>query len=167
MVEADMHLTLFPKLELDISKLFEPLTCCLKGIWVHPNTNTQAKLAQDFGLLGHLLSGNDAITSWLRLISTSDCFPHPYKTYTMCLSHEYAVSRAYGCTLVSLYRQRWPQILEYGSFVEWKWCNYVMVEADIHLRLLLTSILDIQYVFEVLFCCLKGIWVHPYTITLA
>ncbi len=23
-------------------------------------------------------SGNDAITSWLRLIPTSDCFPHPY-----------------------------------------------------------------------------------------
>jgi hypothetical protein len=58
--------------------VFEPLTCCLKGIWEHPYTDTQAKLAKDFGLLGHLWSGNDAITSWLRLISTSDCFPHPY-----------------------------------------------------------------------------------------
>jgi hypothetical protein len=43
----------------------------------------------------------------------------------------------------------------------------MMVEADIHLRLLLTSILDIYHVIEVLFCCLKGIWVHPYTVTLA
>ncbi len=42
-----------------------------------------------------------------------------------------------------------------------------MVEADIHLRLLLTSILGIWNVFEVLFCCLKGIFVHPYTVTLA
>jgi hypothetical protein len=40
-----------------------------------------------------------------------------------------------------------------------------MVEADIHLRLLPISILDIFKVFEVLVCCLKGIWVHPYIIT--
>jgi hypothetical protein len=85
MVEADIHLRLLPKSELDISKAFESLTCCLRGIWVHPYTDTQATLAPDFGLLGHLWSGNDAITSWLRLISTSDYFPHPYKTYTMFL----------------------------------------------------------------------------------
>ena len=39
-----------------------------------------------------------------------------------------------------------------------------MFEADIHLRLCHTSILDIYKVFEPLVCCLKGIWVHPYTI---
>jgi hypothetical protein len=96
-----------------------------------------------FGLLGHLWSGNDAIAWWLRLISTSDCFPHPYKTYKVCLRYCSAVSRAYGCTLVSLYQQMRPQILEFGSLVDWKWCHYVMIEADIHLRLLSTSILDI------------------------
>ncbi len=90
--------------------------------------------------LGHFLGGNDVITSWLRLISTSDCFPHPYKTYKMCLSYWYSVSRAYGCTLVSLYQQSWLQILEFGSMVEWIWCHYIMVEADIHLRLVLTYI---------------------------
>jgi hypothetical protein len=78
MVEADIHLRLLLKSELDISKVFEPFTCCLKGIWVHPYTDTQAKLAQDFGLVGHLWSGALAITSWLRLIYTSDCFLHPY-----------------------------------------------------------------------------------------
>jgi hypothetical protein len=62
-VEADIHLRLLPKSELDISKVFERLACCLRGICVHPYTNTQAMLAQDFGLLGHLWSGNDAITS--------------------------------------------------------------------------------------------------------
>jgi hypothetical protein len=87
MVEADIHLRLLPKSELDISKVFEPLTCCLRGIWVHPYTDTQAKLAQDFGLLAHLWSEHDAIMSWLRLISTSDCFPHPYKTYAMCFRY--------------------------------------------------------------------------------
>jgi hypothetical protein len=44
---------------------------------------------------------------------------------------------------------------------------YVMVEANIHLRPLHTSILDIHKVFEPLVCCLKGIWLHPYTVTLS
>ena len=102
-IHTDIHLRLLPKSELDISKVFEPLTCCLRGIWVHSHTNTQAKLVLDFGLLGHLWSENDAITSWLRLTSTSDCFPHPFKTYNMCLRFCFAVSRAYECTLILLY----------------------------------------------------------------
>jgi hypothetical protein len=39
-----------------------------------------------------------------------------------------------------------------------------MVEADIHLRLLPTSILDIYKVLKPLVYCLKGIWVHPYIV---
>jgi hypothetical protein len=58
--------------------VFEVLVCCLKGIWMYHYPITQAKAAPNFGNLGHLLSQNDAITSWLMLISTSDCFPHPY-----------------------------------------------------------------------------------------
>jgi hypothetical protein len=44
--------------------------------------------------------------------------------------------------------------------VEWKLCHCMMVEAHIHLRLLLTYILDMYKVFEVLVCWLTGIWVH-------
>ncbi len=44
---------------------------------------------------------------------------------------------------------------------------YVMVEANIHLRMLHTSILDICKVFELSVCCLKGIWVHIYNVTLS
>ena len=40
-----------------------------------------------------------------------------------------------------------------------------MFEADIHLRLLHISMLDIQTVFESLVCCLEGIQGYPYTIT--
>ena len=40
-----------------------------------------------------------------------------------------------------------------------------MDEADVPLKLLHTSILDIYKVIESLVCCLKGTWVHPYTIT--
>ncbi len=78
MVEADIHLRLCHTSTLDIYKVFEPLVCCLKGIWLHPYTFTLAKLTQDLGSQGHLWSENDAVASRFRLISTSDCFIHPY-----------------------------------------------------------------------------------------
>ncbi len=78
MVEADIHLRPLHTSLLDIYKVFEPLACYLKGIGLHPYTLTPAKLAPDLGSQGHLRRENDAITSWLRLISTSDHFIHPY-----------------------------------------------------------------------------------------
>ena len=77
MVEADRHLRPLHTSIIDIYKVFELLVCCLKGMWVHPYTVTPAKfkLAPDFGILVHLWSENKAITSCLRLISTSDCYP--------------------------------------------------------------------------------------------
>ncbi len=56
-----------------------------------------------------------------------------------------------------------PRFWTFGSLVEWKWC--IMVDADIHLKLLPTSILLMNNMFEVLFCCLKGLWMHPCIIT--
>ncbi len=53
------------------------------------------------------------------------------------------------------------------SLEEWKNCHKVMVEADIHLQPLHTSMLVMYKVFETLVCCLNGIWLHSYTITLA
>jgi len=50
MVEADIHLKPLLKSILDIYKVFEPLVCCLKGIWVHPYVATLAKLAPDLGI---------------------------------------------------------------------------------------------------------------------
>ena len=64
-----------------------------------------------FGKSGSLEENeNDAIMSYLRLISTSVCFKHPYQTYAKCLRHWYAVSREYGCTLIQLHRPSWHQI---------------------------------------------------------
>jgi hypothetical protein len=40
-----------------------------------------------------------------------------------------------------------------------------MFEANIHLRPLSTSIIDIHKIIEPLVCCLKEIWEHPYTVT--
>ncbi len=52
-----------------------------------------------------------------------------------------------------------------GSLEEWKWCNNVIVMADIPLRHLHTPISGIYKGFEPLVCCLKGVWKHPYTVT--
>ena len=98
MFEADIHLRLLHTSILDIYKVFEPLVCCLKGIWLHPYTITLAKLPPDLG----------------------------------------------------------------------SQCHIVMFEAaDIYLRPLHTSILDMYKEIKPLVCCLKGIWLHPYTVTLA
>jgi hypothetical protein len=78
MVKADIHLRTLHKTILDIYKVFEILVCCLKEIWLHPYTVTPAKFSRVLGIQVHLRSGNDAITSWLRLISTSDHFIKPY-----------------------------------------------------------------------------------------
>ncbi len=72
-----------------------------------------------------------------------------------------------GAPLYLFTAQADPRFWSFGSLVEWKWCNYIIVEAHIHFRLLSTSILDIDKVFELLLCCLTGIWVHPYTVTQA
>jgi hypothetical protein len=76
MVEAEIHLMLLPKFILDICSVFELLVCCLKGIWVHPNTVKVYTCQVDprFGNSGHLWSENDVIRLCLRLRSTSYCF---------------------------------------------------------------------------------------------
>jgi hypothetical protein len=43
-----------------------------------------------------------------------------------------------------------PRFGDSGSLEEWKWCHNLMVEADIYLRPLHTSILDNNKVFEAL-----------------
>ncbi len=103
-------------------------------------------------------------------IAGNPVFLHPIRFQpTKYLSLWYAVSRAYGFTLIPLHRSIWPRIWGFrnsGSLVKWR-CHHVMVKADTHLRPLHTSILDIYKVLEplTLVSCHKGIWVHPYTVT--
>ncbi len=162
-------------------------------------------LGSDFGVLGHLWSQNDAFLSWLRLTATSNCFPHPYWTYTKSLSKLIFYPWAYSISLTQLYPHFLGQILGFWvtcgvkmmslchgwgwqppqtashmhirhiqsiwahwyavhwhtvealhsfthrtwlrfrgtwSIEESKWCIFVIVDADSHLKLLPTSILD-------------------------
>ncbi len=57
----------------------------------------------------------------------------------------YAGSQAYGSTFI-IPPARLTTDVVFLSFMEGKQFNYIMVEADIHLRLLPTSILDKQSV---------------------
>ncbi len=67
--------------------------------------------------------------------------------------HWYAVHRHMVAALHSYTHPTWLRFWGSGSLVESKWCDYVMVQADGHLKLLLTSILDIYKVFEhILYC---------------
>jgi hypothetical protein len=72
------------------------------------------------------------IMSWLRLTSTSNCFPHPYYTYNMfehidMLSNGIQQQRS----LTQFYPPYLDQILRFWVTcgVNMK-CDYVMVEAD-------------------------------------
>ena len=125
-----MHLRPIHTSIMDIFKVFEPLVCCLKAIWVHPYAITPAKLAPDLGILGCLWSENDVITSWFRLISTSDRFPNTQQTYTNCLSHWYAVSKP---TLVLCYRPSWPQIWGF-RFTAISWLKLISNSYSDHFK---------------------------------
>ncbi len=78
MVEADSQLKLLTASILDICKNFEHIDMLSICTWQQPYTVIPTLLCSDFGVLGHLLSQNDVIMSWLRLEATSNCFPHPY-----------------------------------------------------------------------------------------
>ncbi len=67
----------------------------------------------DFGLQGHLWSQNDAVTTWLRLKATSNCFLHLHYTYRKCLSALICCPWAYGSSLKYLHPHYLGQILEF------------------------------------------------------
>jgi len=65
MFDADIHTRPLhtPILILNIYNVFEPLVCCLKGIWVQPYTIPPVKLASELEIKVHLWGEKDVITS--------------------------------------------------------------------------------------------------------
>jgi hypothetical protein len=78
MVEADSHLKLLPTSILEIYNMIEHIDMLSMGIQYQPYTVIPTLLGSDLGDLGHLLSQNDVIMSWLRLTAISNCLPYPY-----------------------------------------------------------------------------------------
>ena len=70
MIKADNLLKLLPPSMLDIYKVFERIDMLSKGKQLQPYTVVPTLLGSDFGVLGHMSSRNDAITSRLRLTAT-------------------------------------------------------------------------------------------------
>ncbi len=145
MFEADIQFRPLHTSILDIHKVFGPSVCCLKGIWVHPNTTntvTPAKLAPDLGILGSLWTVKMVTLrhswGWYPLQTASHILiRHIQSVWALCMpSHGHMVAPLYRYT-----GQAGPRFGKSGSLLEWKWCHNVMVEADIYLRLLHTSIL--------------------------
>ncbi len=112
MVEADGRLKLLLTSTLDIFKVFEHIDMLFTCIQYQPYTVLPTVLlGSDYGVLGHLWSQNDMIMSWLRLTATSNCFPHPYWTYTKWLSTLVCYPWAYSISLTQLYPHYLGQIL--------------------------------------------------------
>ncbi len=71
---------------------------------------------------GHLWSQNDAFLSRLMLTATSNCFPHPYWTYTKWLSTLICYPWAYSISITQLYPPYLAQILGF-----WVTCGVKMM----------------------------------------
>jgi hypothetical protein len=72
MVEADSHLKLLPASILEIYKKLGRISMLSMGIREQPQIVIPTLLGSNFGVLGHLLSQNDVITSRLRLTATAN-----------------------------------------------------------------------------------------------
>ncbi len=158
MVEADSHLKLLSTPISDIYKVFEWIDMLSMGTVsaLHSYTHTTwLRFSGSGSLVGNQ---NDVIMSRLRLTVTSNCFMHTYWTYTKSLSTLICCPLACSSSLTQFTHPTWLRFWGSGSLVESTWCDYVMVEADSHLKLLLTSILDMYKVFGHIDVLSIGIW---------
>ncbi len=88
--------------------------------------------------------------------------------YEKCLSTFICCGYAYWLTPTLLHLGRLPRLWQLGvSVAKMKWQHEDIIEAIDHCWLLLTSMFDVWKVFEHLHMLLIGMWVHPYTVTMA
>ncbi len=154
MVEAASHQKLLLTSILDIYKVFDQFNMLSMCIKYQPYTAIPTLLlGSDVGVLGHLWSQNDIIIiihhGWGWQPPQTISYIH-IRHIQSVWAHWYAVHK---CMLAVLHSYTHPTLLKFwgsGSLVESKWCDYVMVEADSHLKLLPISILDIHKVFDTL-----------------
>ncbi len=78
-------------------------------------------------------------------------------------AHWYAVHRHMVAALHIYTHPTWLRFWGTGSLVVSKWCHYVIVKGDSHLKLLPASILDMYKVFEHNDMLSIGIGEQPYT----
>ena len=134
------------------TKSLSTLICCPLAYSFSLHSYTHNTFGSDWGFWARG-SESDVITLWLRLTATSNCFSHPYWTYTKSLSTSICSPLAYCSSLLTqLYPHSLAQILGFWVTFNTKSCHYVMVEADSHLKLIASSILDIYKCLSALIC---------------
>ena len=102
-------------------------------------------ISSDFGVLGYLWSQNEVITSWWGSQPTQTDPTIYLRHFRSVWAHWYAVH----WHILAALHSHLAQILGFWvTYVELKWCDYVMVEADSPFKLLPSSILDIYKVFK-------------------
>jgi hypothetical protein len=162
MVEADIHLWPLHTSIVDINKVFQLLVWCLKGIWVHPYIVTLTKLAPDLGSQGYSCAAKmmPQCHGWVWYPPQTTSYMHnrhiqSFEPLVCCLKGIWL--NPYIITLAKL-----PPDL--GIQVQWRRSGNDATMSWMRL-IFHTPILDLCKVFESLVCCLKGIWLHPYTVT--
>ncbi len=143
MVEAESNLKLLPPFILDISKVFECIGMLSNGI----QSALNSYLTQVLGF---------RVTYGVKMMSlhhgwgwqTPQNASHSHIRHIHGVwAHWYAFHMHIVAALHSYTHPNWLRIWGSWSLVESKWCCYVIVDADSHLKLL-PIILDIYTVFE-------------------
>jgi len=143
MFEANSNLKLILASILDIYKVFQDIGMLSIDIQYHPYTVIPTLLGSDFGVLGHLWSQMITLGhgwGWQPPQTASHIHIRHVKSVW---AHWYAVHRHALSALHSYTHPTWLRFWGSRSLVKAKLCDYVMLEADSHLKLLHISILDI------------------------
>ncbi len=145
-------------------KMIKHIDMLSMSIQCQPYTVIPTLLGSDLEILGHLWSQIDVIMSWLswqppqtashtHIIHIKSDWAHWYAVHW----HTVAALHSYACPT-------WLRFWSSGSLSESKWCIFVMVEDDSHLKVLPISILDTYEVIEHIDMLSMSIQYQPYTV---
>ncbi len=157
-VEANSHLKLLPTSRLNMEKCLSTLVWCTMACSSSLTQFYPPYLAQTLGFW---------VTCGVKIMSLCHGWgqqppqtaSHIHDRYVQSVwAYWYSVHRHMVAALHMYTHPTWLRFWSSGSLMESKWCHYVMVEADSHLKLLPTSILDIFNVFEHIDILSIGIW---------
>ncbi len=160
MVEADGHLKLLLVSILNIYKVFKHIICCPLAYSGNLTQFYPPYLAQILGFWVTCGCGVKMMSlhhGWGWQPPQTDSHINILHIQSVW-AHWYAIHRHMVAALHIHTHPTWLRFWGSGSLVESKWCDYVMVEADSHLKLLPSSILDIYKVFEHIDMLSIGIW---------
>jgi hypothetical protein len=146
MVEADSHLKLlFAHPNYTYNKCLSTLICCPRAYGSNLNSYTHTTWLIFWG------SGSLVESKWCHYVMV-EAYSHlkllPVSTsyISKSLSTLICCPWAYSISLQKLYPHSYFGVLVH--LWRWKWCHYVMVEADSQLKLLPTYSLEIYNVSE-------------------